>query len=144
KLGGHFLIPEDPQWPAWLAELYKTEPFVLRSLCDSGIPPHDSMIRLVAARVSTSNGSAATDVLATPARNRGRTVVCGGAYGIDAYAHRIDLYAAGSVLPTIAVLAGGIDRFYPSCNVELLREIAASCVLISELPPGMRPNRYRF
>src|SRR5699024_12775855 len=23
-------------------------------------------------------------------------------------------------------------------------EIAASCVLISELPPGMRPNRYRF
>src|SRR5699024_12593946 len=52
--------------------------------------------------------------------------------------------AAGSGLPTIALLAGGSVRLYPAGNVELLREIAASCVLISELPPGTRPTRYRF
>jgi len=144
KLGGRFLIPEDHQWPAALADLSMTEPFGLWSIGDSGIPPLDHMISLVGSRESTSYGLAATEMLATAARSLGLTVVSGGAYGIDAHAHRIALDAAGSGLPTIAVLAGGLDRFYPSGNVELLREIAASCVLISELPPGMRPNRYRF
>ena len=144
KLGGHFLIPEDHQWPTALADLPMTEPLGLWTLGDRAIPPLECAVSLVGSRESTSYGLAATEMLATAARKLGVAVVSGGAYGIDAQAHRKALDAAGSGLPTIAVLAGGLDRLYPAGNVELLREIAASCVLISELPPGMRPNRYRF
>src|SRR5699024_9935828 len=129
---------------AALADLSMTEPLGLRSTGDTGIQPPGHMISTVGSRATNSYGLAATGMLATVARSLGLTVVSGGVYGIDAHADRIALDAAGSGLPTIAVLAGGLDRFYPSGNVELLREIAASCVLISELPPGMRPNRYRF
>src|SRR5690625_7942790 len=116
-------------------------PFYSRSLHDplpilgdSGIPPLDHMISLVGSRESTSYGLAATEMLATAARSLGLTVVAGGAYGIDAHVHRIALDAAGRGLPTIAVLAGGLDCFYPSGNVELLCDVAESCVLIYELP----------
>ena len=144
KLGGHFLIPEDFQWPVALADLAMTEPLGLWIIGDSSLPSMEHMVSLVGSRESTSYGLTATEMLATAARSFGVTVVSGGAYGIDAHAHRKALDAAGNGLPTIAVLAGGLDRLYPAGNVELLHEIAASCVLVSEMPPGMRPNRYRF
>ncbi len=71
----------------------------------------------------------------------GCTVVSGGAYGIDATAHRVAV-AAGT--PTVAVLAGGIDQLYPTGNVELLRNVARQGTLLAESPPGTRPTRWRF
>jgi DNA processing protein len=47
-------------------------------------------------------------------------------------------------VPTIAVMAGGVDRFYPSGNEDLLRAVATQGAVISEVPPGSAPTRYRF
>src|SRR6201995_1311084 len=72
---------------------------------------------------------------------RGRPVVSGAAYGIDACAHQGPLAADGV---TIAVLACGVDRAYPPGHHDLLASIAAQGVIVSEWPPGRAPNRLRF
>src|SRR5450756_1961145 len=72
----------------------------------------------------------------------GWTVVSGGAYGIDAVAHRAALAAGGT---TVAFLAGGVDRLYPAGNATLLAAIQESGgSLVSEVPPGSVPSKVRF
>ena len=70
----------------------------------------------------------------------------GGAYGIDAQAHRSALAAAepGHWPATVAIMACGLDRYYPAGNEELLRTVASRGLLLSELPPGAAPTRWRF
>jgi DNA processing protein len=75
---------------------------------------------------------------------RGFTVVSGGAYGIDAHAHRAALAGGAGAVPTIAVMAGGVDRFYPSGNEDLLRAVCNQGAVLAEVPPGSAPTRYRF
>jgi DNA processing protein len=67
--------------------------------------------------------------------------VFGGAYGIDAAAHRGAL-AAEAV--TIAVLACGVDYPYPAGHADLFAAIAGQGLVVSEWPPGCRPARTRF
>jgi DNA processing protein len=69
------------------------------------------------------------------------TVVSGGAFGIDGMAHRSVLALGGN---TIAVMAGGIDRLYPSGHIPMLQNMIRSGAVISELPPGMAPTKWRF
>jgi DNA processing protein len=82
-----------------------------------------------------------TAELVGPIVSRGFTVVSGGAYGIDAQAHRATLTLEGK---TIAVMAGGLDKLYPSGNRELFKEIANRGLLLSEMPPGSEPTKWRF
>ena len=95
-------------------------------------------------RDSTSYGASVTGDLAYSLAQRGFTVVSGGAYGIDAHAHRAALAGASDDVPTIAVMAGGVDRFYPSGNEDLLRAVANQGAVLAEVPPGSAPTRYRF
>lgn len=50
--------------------------------------------------------------------------------------------AAGGT--TVAVLAGGLDRFYPAGHDELLQRVAATGCVIAEAPSGVPPTRWRF
>jgi DNA processing protein len=68
-------------------------------------------------------------------------VVSGGAYGIDAAAHRAALAAEGA---TVLVSAGGLDRAYPPGNAGLFERVADSGLVVSESPPGAAPQRRRF
>jgi DNA processing protein len=68
-------------------------------------------------------------------------VVSGGAYGVDAMAHRSALAANGC---TVIVSAGGLDRPYPPGNANLFVRAEDSGLLISESPPGSAPQRHRF
>jgi DNA processing protein len=79
--------------------------------------------------------------LADGCAEREITVVSGAAYGIDGAAHRGALAAGG---PTIAVLAGGIDRPYPRGHEDLIERIAGVGAVVSEVPPGSAPTRWRF
>jgi DNA processing protein len=65
-------------------------------------------------------------------------VISGGAYGIDAAAHRGALAEGGS---TVAVLACGAEVAYPAGHADLLEAIAASGSVVTGQPPGRRPNR---
>jgi len=144
RLGGRLLIPSDQLWSAQLADLGLQEPLCLwwRGV-EQELPPPTKAVALVGSRDSTSYGSSVTADLAYALAQRGFTIVSGGAYGIDAHAHRAAL-AGATGLPTIAVMAGGVDRFYPSGNEDLLRTVANQGAVLAEVPPGSAPTRYRF
>lgn len=69
------------------------------------------------------------------------TIVSGLAYGIDIIAHRTAL-ACG--LPTIGVLAHGLDRIYPSSHTSTAHEMLQNGGLLSDFRSGHQPNRQHF
>jgi DNA processing protein len=145
RLGGRLIIPSDELWPGQLSDLGIQEPICLwwRGQ-EQPLPEANKCIALVGSRDSTSYGASVTGDIAYSLAQRGLTVVSGGAYGIDAHAHRAALAGASATVPTIAVMAGGVDRFYPSGNEDLLRAICNQGAVIAEVPPGSAPTRYRF
>jgi DNA processing protein len=155
RLGARLVIPEDDEWPRQLADLrlisqpsrehVDRDTFPPLCLWVRGAPmlaeTLESSVAVVGARAATSYGNHIATELGYGLANRDWTVVSGGAYGIDAAAHRGAL-AAGGV--TVAVLACGIDRPYPSAHASLFERIAEEGLLISEWPPGADPHRHRF
>nr|MBA3691336.1 DNA-protecting protein DprA [Actinomycetota bacterium] len=71
----------------------------------------------------------------------GVCVVSGAARGIDTGAHRGALDAAGT---TAAVLGSGIDVLYPPGSRQLLEEIELAGAIVSEYPPGVHAEPFRF
>lgn len=143
--GATLLVPEDPRWPQQLNDLGVEEPLALWCL---GHPEHISLMRavsLVGSREVTNYGNQVVRALVQKLNEVRLTTVSGGAYGIDALAHSYSLELGSTQeFSTVAVLAGGLDKLYPAGNSNLFRNIRHSGAIISEMPPGMRPNRYRF
>ena len=68
-------------------------------------------------------------------------VVSGLAYGIDIASHRAAL-AHG--VPTVAVLAHGLDRIYPALHRKTATDMLAQGGLLTEFLTGTEPERYNF
>lgn len=137
------LIPSDTDWPAGVNDLHEHAPYVLWTLGNEELlskQPRD-LVTITGSRAATTYGAHLAGEFAADFAADGRTVVGGGAYGIEGAAHRGALARAGS---TIAVLAGGLDRPYPSGHRELLERIGDAGLLVSELPPNAVPTRHRF
>lgn len=100
-------------------------------------------VAIVGARAATRYGEQVARTLASGLAERAFVVVSGGAYGIDAAAHRGAL-AAGNDAETVIVSAGGLDHAYPSGNSALFERAAETGLLLSESPPGSAPKRRRF
>jgi DNA processing protein len=149
-LGIRFVCPEDREWPAALGDLDRAEPLYERGgaplgLWVKGRHRLDEVCRSAAAvvgsRSATTYGArVASDIAAHLAEHR-VSVVSGAAFGIDQAAHRGALAVKGL---TVAVLACGVDRAYPSAHRNLLDYIADTGLVVSELPPGCAPTRVRF
>ncbi|WP_394214570.1 DNA-processing protein DprA [Brachybacterium vulturis] len=142
--GIRLLTPHDGEWPELLEDLQETTP---HCLWVQGPGRLDALLgaraaALVGSRASTPYGEDTAAMLASAFAAGGGTVVSGGAYGIDAAAHRGALAADAGA--TIAVLAGGLDRLYPRGNTQLLETIRERHLLVSEAPPGTAPTRWRF
>lgn len=140
--GGRFLVPGDGEWPTQLMALDAAAPWGLFVVgADLRLAAVRS-VAVVGARAATEYGRHVASDLATDLALRGWTIASGGAYGIDAAAHRGAL-AAGGV--TIAVLACGVDTCYPHGHGALFARIRdEGGVLVSELPPGATPTKPRF
>lgn len=141
--GIRLLTPGDPEWPAGLDDLRANGPIALWARGRGLATPHlgtEVSVAVVGARASTPYGNEIAFEIGAGLAARGVTVVSGGAFGIDAAAHRGALDSGA----TVAVLAGGLDRLYPRGNADLLARVAEHGVLFSEAPLGATPARWRF
>lgn len=152
RLGGRLLTPDDDAWPAWKLLAFEgidahrdreaAVPLAMWTLGSaSAAELTDRAVAVVGTRAASGYGEHVTSRFVDDLSGAGWTVVSGAAYGIDGVAHRAAL-AAG--MPTVAVLACGVDRAYPAGHARMLREIAENGLVVSEYPLGVTPARHRF
>ena len=142
RLGARYVVPGDPEWPTQLDDLGDAMPLGLW-VAGAG---HLRLLALrsisvVGARSATAYGEGIARELGAHLAESGWLTVSGGAFGIDAAAHRGALAVDGT---TACVLAGGVDVPYPRSHADLLARIRESGVLISEAPLGGAAMRHRF
>jgi DNA processing protein len=140
--GIRLICPGDPEWPEQLADLGLDQPYALwlRGTADLRFNCLRS-VAVVGSRAATAYGCYVAAEFAASVAARGWAVVSGGAFGVDASAHRGALGADGV---TVAVLACGVDVPYPVGHTELFEAVAAQGVIVSEWPPGRTVSRLRF
>jgi DNA processing protein len=141
RLGGRLLCPGDDEWPYSLADLQR-EPLALWVRGEGALDELATRsVAIVGSRAATSYGVGVAAELAAGLADLQWGTVSGGAYGIDAAAHRGSL-AAGA--PTVAVLACGVDVPYPRGHDALFSAVLKAGVVVSEWAPGCSPMRHRF
>ncbi|GAA3626880.1 DNA-processing protein DprA [Microbacterium awajiense] len=143
RRGIRLVVPGDPHWPSAVDDLGDHAPIALWTRGDpTALVELSPGVALVGARAATSYGEHTAAELAADLCGAGIAVVSGGAYGIDGAAHRAALGVGGM---TVAVMAGGVDRTYPSGNTDLVERIVASGgAVIAEVPCGAAPTKWRF
>ncbi|HZW43285.1 MAG TPA: DNA-processing protein DprA [Dermatophilaceae bacterium] len=141
KFAARIVCPGDPEWPQGLDDLV-APPYCLwvRGPIDVASSCQRSAA-VVGARSATAYGEMVATEMAAGLGERRFTIISGAAFGIDAAAHRGAL-ATGAT--TIAVLAGGVERPYPSSHAALIARIVEVGAVISEVAPGSSPTKTRF
>lgn len=134
------VTPEMLSWPRMLGDLGAHAPLSLWTRGDTQLLCQASAA-VVGSRAATGYGELVTAEISRGLATAGIVITSGGAFGIDAIAHRAAIAAQGS---TIAVFAGGIDRLYPSAHERLFGDILERGLICAELPPGSAPTKWRF
>ena len=134
----------EPGYPAPLLDLGAAAPdrlFGCGSRTVIGDLQLGHTVTIVGSRRASSCGLRVAEDLGRLLAAAGLVVVSGMARGIDAAAHRGAL-AGGGI--TLAVLGSGADVVYPASERRLYRDILRSGAVISEAPPGQRPEAGAF
>ncbi len=139
KKGCHIITYEDNHYPNHLRHTYSPPPVLYLSR-DFNLNRR-RCIAIVGTRSASSYGKNFAHKMVKELAPYGITVVSGLAYGIDIQAHEAALQAQ---LPTIAVLAGGINRVYPFDHQQQAETISKRGCLISEEPLDVRPSKHHF
>ena len=137
KLGARYLVLGQGLYPRTLAELENAPP-LLTAKGDLALLDRP-MIAIVGARNASAAACRFARGLAHDLGQEGVTVVSGLARGIDSAAHDGSLENG-----TVAVIAGGIDVYYPPENEARQKDIAERGLLIAEMPPGTEPRARHF
>lgn len=137
KRGYRLVVAGEKEYPKALQEISEAPPV----LSINGNPDHfqPPAVALVGARNCSLNGRKIAHQLAQKLGEEGYRIVSGLARGIDGQAHRASL-ATG----TIAIIAGGIDKIYPTEHTELFAQIQKSGVIVAESIIGTEPQSNLF
>ncbi len=139
RLGIDVLTIRDPGYPRLLREVYEYPPVLY--VKGQILPEDERSVTVVGTRKTTAYGREVTHQISWELAKNGVTIVSGLARGIDAVAHRAALDAGGR---TFAVMANGLDTVYPPEYAHMAQEIASNGALMSEHPPGVRPEAKNF
>ena len=138
RLGVRFVAMGEPDYPKTLQAIDTAPPLIaLRGAAALLARPS---VAIVGSRNASASGLTFAERLARQLGEAGYVVVSGLARGIDTRAHKASLETG-----TVAVLAGGHDRIYPSENEPLLNAILEQGgAVISEMPMGWEPRGRDF
>lgn len=142
RSGARIVVGSDDEWPQQLDALGPARPWALW-VRGEPLPTIERTrsVAIVGARSCTGYGERVAAEFGAELARAGLPVVSGGAFGIDAAAHRGALAGEGH---TVAVLACGVDVPYPPAHAALFDRIASTGTLVSEAPPGAHPTRPAF
>lgn len=100
------------------------------------------MIAVVGTRGKTEYGKQLTEKLLAGLEAQQATIISGLALGIDAIAHKA---ALKHHLPTVAVIAHGLDNIYPAEHRSLAKDIIKQKGgLLTEFMTNTKPDRHNF
>ena len=99
------------------------------------------IISIVGTRNATGYGKQVTEMLIEGFSKYQATIVSGLAYGIDIIAHK---EALKNKLPTIGVLAHGLDRIYPSAHKPVAEKMIHHGGVLTEFISKTNPDRENF
>ena len=133
KSGIKLLCIGDADYPYRLAEC-PDAPLVLHSLGNANLNAKH-IVSIVGTRHASEYGKGLCEnFVADLARFAPDTLIVSGlAYGIDICAHRAALKAG---LPTVAVLAHGLDRIYPNSHRQTAKQMLENGGLLTEFMSG--------
>ncbi|GIW13207.1 MAG: DNA processing protein DprA [Tepidiforma sp.] len=139
RAGARALTWRDEGYPERLRQIAQSPPvLVVRGAAGPEFP---QAVAVVGTRGVTPYGRQATESFCGALAELGVAIVSGLARGVDAIAHRV---AVERGAPTVAVLAGGIDRVYPREHAGLAERICEVGCLVSEYPLGTPARRDFF
>jgi len=133
-----------------LSHLDKKYPNKLKTIIDApcllftkgkGHLNYSRTIGIVGTRRATTYGKDITRKIVEDLAPYDVQVISGMAYGIDISAHKA---ALDNHLSTIGVLAGGLDRVYPSVHRKYAESMQTDGAIVSESLPGTTPDAHLF
>ena len=138
RLGARFIALGEPDYPKTL-QATETAPPMIAVRGDAAALSRPT-VAVVGSRNASAAGLTFTECLSRSLGEAGYVVVSGLARGIDTRAHRASLRTG-----TVAVLAGGHERIYPSENQGLLQAILdEGGAVVSEMPVAWEPRGRDF
>ncbi|MFN4299284.1 MAG: DNA-processing protein DprA [Thermaurantimonas sp.] len=99
------------------------------------------MVAIVGTRKATAYGVNVTKKIVEDLKPFNVCIVSGLAYGIDIAAHKAALEAE---IPTVAVVAHGLDRIYPPSHTAVANRMAENGGIVSEYFRGVKPDKENF
>ena len=137
--GAQSIAISDYRYPPLLRAIHDPPP-VLYVRGDPGIL-QEAHLAVVGSRRASPAGLRIAALLSGQLASAGLHICSGLALGIDGAAHRGAMQAGGK---SVAVMASGIDRVYPSRHRDLAGELVNAGCLVSEFAPGVPPRRQNF
>ena len=139
--GTRVITPTDPGWPQGLEDLGIAKPLLLFVSGSVALLNRKQMVAIVGTRRATPEGVRAAEVIARDQASKTRTVVTGGARGIDIASHRAASSAGGA---TVVVLAAHHEHPYPPEHRDDFVFTSTSHAVVCEMPPGrpMQANHF--
>jgi DNA processing protein len=138
SIGAKYILNWEQGFPQWLKNSDSSPPILcVKGEITSFARP---IISIVGSRNASATGMRLAEQLAGNLGAMNYTIASGLARGIDTAAHKASLHSG-----TVAVLAGGLDKIYPSENSGLAEDIVASGgALLSEMPIGWQAGARDF
>lgn len=100
------------------------------------------IVAIIGTRKHTEYGKQQTEKLIADLSSQNILVVSGMAFGIDAIAHKA---ALKNQLPTVGVLAHGLDQLYPPENSNIAKEMLRNGGgLLTEFRSNTKPDKHNF
>jgi DNA processing protein len=130
----------DDEYPHRLRECFDA-PLILYKRCNHDLN-QGRFIGVVGTRNATEQGKENCRKLIAELKNIDNTVIMSGlAYGIDICSHKA---ALENNIPTIGVIAHGLDRIYPGAHLGVARRMTENGGLITEYLSETNPDRQNF
>jgi len=141
ELDVHYICTDSEYYPPFLKQI-KNHPPVITARGNLDVLKKPA-VAMVGTRHATAAGMRFISDMAREFAGRGTPVVSGMAMGVDTAAHTGALLSDSDAC-TIAVLAGGVDSIWPLENESLYKKIIERGCVVSEMPPGTKPNANLF